>query len=52
VLGLPLLAGSTFGVTDLEVLADTLALQVGEDGPLAAARFDVAALHAITEGRP
>ena len=47
VLGLPLLAGSTFGVEDLEVLADTLALQVGEQGPRATARLDVAALAAV-----
>lgn len=39
VLSLPLLSGATFGVEDLEVLGDLLALQVGEDGPHAAARF-------------
>lgn len=47
VLGLPLLAGASFGVEDLEVLADTLALQVGEDGPRARARLDAAGLAAI-----
>jgi anion-transporting ArsA/GET3 family ATPase len=35
VLGLPLLTGSRFDVRDLEVLADALALQVGEAGPKA-----------------
>jgi anion-transporting ArsA/GET3 family ATPase len=33
VLSLPLLTGATFDADDLEVLADVLALQVGEDGP-------------------
>ena len=35
VLDLPLLTGATFDVADLEVLADALALQIGEDGPRA-----------------
>jgi Mrp family chromosome partitioning ATPase len=50
VLGLPLLTGASFGVDDLEVLADTLALQVGEDGPRARARLDAAGLAAVTGG--
>jgi anion-transporting ArsA/GET3 family ATPase len=33
VLSLPLLTGATFDAADLEVLADVLALQLGEDGP-------------------
>jgi anion-transporting ArsA/GET3 family ATPase len=33
VLSLPLLTGATFDADDLAVLADVLALQVGEDGP-------------------
>ena len=36
VLELPQLTGATFDVTDLEILADVLATQVGEDGPRAA----------------
>jgi len=52
VLGLPLLTGSTFGVADLEVLADVLGLQVGEDGPRAVEAFDTQGLAAITGGRP
>ena len=35
VLQLPQLTGATFDATDLEVLADVVALQVGEDGPRA-----------------
>lgn len=35
VLDLPLLTGATFDAADLEVLADAIALQVGEDGPRA-----------------
>jgi anion-transporting ArsA/GET3 family ATPase len=35
VLDLPLLTGATFDHNDLEVLADAVALQVGEDGPRA-----------------
>ncbi len=35
VLDLPLLTGPTFDAADLEILADALALQVGEDGPRA-----------------
>ncbi len=35
VLSLPLLTRPTFDVEDLEILADSLALQVGEDGPRA-----------------
>jgi anion-transporting ArsA/GET3 family ATPase len=50
VLGLPLLAGTTFDAGDLEVLADALALQVGEDGPRAEERLDAAALVAIAGG--
>jgi anion-transporting ArsA/GET3 family ATPase len=37
VLSLPLLTGATFDADDLEVLADVLARQVGEDGPHARA---------------
>jgi anion-transporting ArsA/GET3 family ATPase len=33
VLSLPLLTGATFDADDLEVLADVLSLQLGEDGP-------------------
>ena len=47
VLGLPLLSGSTFGVDDLEVLGDVLALQVGEDGPRARTRLDAAGYAAV-----
>ena len=35
VLDLPLLTGATFDVADLEILADAIALQIGEDGPRA-----------------
>lgn len=35
VLDLPLLTGATFGPTDLETLADEIAVQVGEPGPRA-----------------
>jgi hypothetical protein len=35
VLALPQLTRSEFDVRDLEILADALALQVGEDGPAA-----------------
>jgi anion-transporting ArsA/GET3 family ATPase len=35
VLDLPLLTGATFDAADLDILADALALQVGEDGPRA-----------------
>jgi anion-transporting ArsA/GET3 family ATPase len=35
VLDLPLLTGATFDAADLEILADAIALQVGEDGPRA-----------------
>jgi anion-transporting ArsA/GET3 family ATPase len=53
VLGLPLLTGASFGVEDLEILADVLALQVGEDGPRARAHLDAAGLAAVTgESRP
>jgi anion-transporting ArsA/GET3 family ATPase len=37
VLSLPLLTSATFDADDLEILADVLALQVGEDGPHAVA---------------
>lgn len=50
VLGLPLLVGSTFGVQDLGVLADALALQVGEDGPRAADHLDAAGYAAVAGG--
>ncbi len=40
VLCLPQLTGATFDVRDLEVLADALALQVGEPGPLAEELLD------------
>ncbi len=40
VLSLPLLAGATFSEPDLEVLADVLALQVGEAGPRAREALD------------
>jgi anion-transporting ArsA/GET3 family ATPase len=36
VIELPQLTGATFDVADLEILADVLATQVGEDGPRAA----------------
>ena len=51
VLGLPLLAGNTFGPDDLEVLADVLALQVGEDGPRAEERLDATGYAAVAGGR-
>jgi hypothetical protein len=35
VIDLPLLTGATFDAADLEILADAIALQVGEDGPRA-----------------
>jgi anion-transporting ArsA/GET3 family ATPase len=35
VLDLPLLTGATFDHQDLEILADAIALQIGEDGPRA-----------------
>ena len=35
VVDLPLLTGATFDVADIEVLADAIALQIGEDGPRA-----------------
>jgi hypothetical protein len=35
VLDLPLLTGATFDANDLDVLADVIALQIGEDGPRA-----------------
>lgn len=50
VLGLPLLTGASFGIEDLEVLADVLAVQVGEDGPRARARLDAAGLAAVAGG--
>ncbi|WP_052664738.1 ArsA family ATPase [Nitriliruptor alkaliphilus] len=40
VLSLPQLTGATFDVRDLEVLADALALQVGEPGPRAVDLLD------------
>ncbi|MTV24728.1 ArsA family ATPase [Nitriliruptoraceae bacterium ZYF776] len=40
VLSLPLLTGATFDASDLEVLGDALAVQVGEDGPRAAGLLD------------
>lgn len=52
-LSLPLLTGPTFEVPELEILADVLALQIGEDGPHARAAFDDAELGAIlSAGRP
>ncbi len=36
VVELPLLTGATFDAADLDILADVLAVQVGEDGPRAA----------------
>ena len=50
VLGLPLLASHTFGPEDLEVLADVLALQVGEDGPRAADRLDATGYATVAGG--
>ena len=50
VLGLPLLAGQTFGVGDLEVLADVLALQVGEDGPRAEERLGASGYATVAGG--
>jgi anion-transporting ArsA/GET3 family ATPase len=54
VLSLPLLTGATFDADDLEVLADVLALQVGEDGPHAQERLgdDVDQLLRATAGDP
>ncbi len=40
VLSLPLLTGATFDAADLDVLADVLALQLGEDGPRATEELD------------
>ncbi len=51
VLGMPLLAGNTFGAEDLEVLADVLALQVGEDGPRAGERLDATGYATVAGGR-
>ncbi len=52
-LALPLMTSPTFEVPDLEVLADVLALQLGEDGPHAQARFDDTELEAaIAAARP
>jgi anion-transporting ArsA/GET3 family ATPase len=47
VLNLPLLTGARFDASDLELLADILAVQVGEDGPLAEEHLDEAALAAL-----
>lgn len=47
VLGLPLLTGSTFEASDLEVLADVLAMQAGEDGPRARRHLDDIALASL-----
>jgi anion-transporting ArsA/GET3 family ATPase len=50
VLQLPLLTRTTFDAGDLDVLADLLCLQVGEDGPRADAALDPAAIAAIVGG--
>ena len=47
-LALPLLSSPTFEAADMAVLADTLALQVGEDGPHATEQLDAAAIAALT----
>ena len=47
VLTLPLLTGATFGSEELELLADVLALQVGEDGPRAEDGLEDTALAAF-----
>jgi anion-transporting ArsA/GET3 family ATPase len=49
VLSLPLMTGATFGSPDLEVLGDLLALQVGEEGPHAAERYEEEELDQIVE---
>lgn len=50
VLSLPLLTGASFGADELELLADVLALQVGEDGPRAEEGLDEEALAAFLDG--
>lgn len=50
VLAMPLMAGRTFDADDLSVLADVLALQVGEDGPHAEDAFDEETLATVTRG--
>jgi anion-transporting ArsA/GET3 family ATPase len=50
VLSLPLLTDATFDVDDLEVLAEVLALQVGEDGPHAVERLGDDLDHLLPEG--
>jgi anion-transporting ArsA/GET3 family ATPase len=47
-LDLPLLTGTNFDTHDLEVLADVLALQVGEDGPRAVDLVDGTAIGGLT----
>jgi anion-transporting ArsA/GET3 family ATPase len=47
ILGLPLMTGATFDVSDLDILADVLALQIGEDGPHAVEELDDAAIAAL-----
>lgn len=51
VLALPELGGVTFDLHALEVLADVLALQVGEDGPRAVEHFDDGALDALIQDK-
>ncbi len=50
VLALPLLTGATFDAADLDLLADLLALQVGEDGPHAEDAFDDDVLASLLHG--
>ena len=50
VMTLPLLTGATFDADDLALLADVLALQVGEDGPRAEEELEDAALAAFLGG--
>ena len=49
VLRLPLLTGATFEPEELQILADVLALEVGEPGPHAERRFDENDLDAFLE---
>ncbi len=49
VLALPLMTGATFEAPDLEVLADLLALQLGDDGPHAEERYDERELQQVLE---
>jgi anion-transporting ArsA/GET3 family ATPase len=50
VLTLPLMTGRTFEAAELDVLADVLALQVGEDGPHARDALDERTIAALAGG--